>query len=410
MRDVSAQVRDMQPLPLFRPDGTADPAALLPGRGFGVFDRDIFDVTRPDGFTYRQRPMPSGPAGRVFVAERGSGTTRLFFVWVPPALADRIRDRSLTAPLNFHVVLHPPTYEAEYLAARPYWRGGTPQYVRLGIRYLCEDFKAVAHHLTAWPDADPNLVYVVPVADHPANFADLVSPDGLTAALAELAGFVSDRLAAQPPQFTDIGRIMLSVYSRSGDRLVALMNRLAPGSEFFTRRLTQINAFDINLGNTDKERLPALARLWKAVEQWAALNADARAFVYTAYRSHFEHCVRLPPAGRWAERSDVDLDSATQPSPGQSRGLASEAYAPQRRFGLVCLPVSFFRNYIPNTLPDGKTIVIVGNRTRGWQDAQYHDNGAHGHSLFLRGMLSHALAHAHPAFAAARTRTGTVPP
>jgi hypothetical protein len=117
----------------------------------------------------------------------------------------------------------------------------------------------------------------------------------------------------------------------------------------------------------------------------------------------------VPRGSDWRERVDVDLDrvgpdSAAKDLGRMSRGTASEAYAPQRRSGLVCLPWSFFRNCITDKTKDGE--VAIGNRARGWHDATYetghlvtYDVGMnHGHGLFLRGMLSHALGHTHPDF------------
>jgi hypothetical protein len=422
MRDVSPLVRDIQPLPLFRRTTTheaeSDAEGVLPGSDLAMFDRNILDPSRPDGITYHRQPLSaaritdaaskSTAAGRAFVVERSSGLTRLFFVWVPTPLVQQIQARSLTAPVNFHVLFHPPTYEPWYMKSRPYWQGkfeGVPQYVKLGIRYLCEDFKAVVHHVMASTDSDPQLAYVVPVADYPANFSDLVIPDGMTAVLSEIVQFLSNSLAAQPPQIDEAGRIMLSAYSRSGNRLVSLMSRLSQKSDFFARRLTQVNAFDINLGDTDEQRLPELARLWQAVGQWSSMNPHTRAYLYTAYRSHYDYCYAnpVPRGNHWFEVANVNLDQVdwsdknARAASGLSRGTASEAYASQRRFGLVCLPVSFFQYYIPNELP-GK-IDIKGNQARGWHDGQYHlGSPFHGHGLFLRGMLSHAIAHAHPDF------------
>ncbi|GGK76433.1 hypothetical protein ACFFWE_02620 [Sphaerisporangium melleum] len=55
------------------------------------------------------------------------------------------------------------------------------------------------------------------------------------------------------------------------------------------------------------------------------------------------------------------------------------------------------RQYLEIHDRDGRPI-IVGNRTRGWHDGQYDEHRYHGHGLFHRGMMSHAIAHADPAF------------
>ncbi|GII86210.1 hypothetical protein Ssi03_42000 [Sphaerisporangium siamense] len=420
MRDVSAEVLALQPLPLFRrgPAGEveADPGALLPGGGLRKFAWKVLDKAAGDGIGYHEAAYGPGhgkdAAGRAFALERDSGTTRLFFVWLPGALAGRLSRGALTAPLNFHVLFHPPTYEGDYTGSRPYWRGklradGVPYYVKLGIRYLCQDFKSVAHHVMAVTERDPNLAYVVPVADVAGNFADLLTPAGMLGALADVYRSLTTLLKG-PAQFDRPGAVMLSAYSRSGDRLVQLMRQVGR-TPFFIEHLTQWNGFDINLGDNDAQRLPELARLWTATRQWAQLNRRARAYLYTSYRSHYNQCLGDPePGGRgWTDRADLDLedvswsDGPAKKVRGQARGLASEAYGSDARFGLVCLPVSFFRFYLLNHDKNGNEI-IVGNQQRGWHDGDYDIGRAHGHGLFLRGMMSHALAHADPLFFTAK--------
>jgi hypothetical protein len=422
MRDVSREVFDIHPGELFRrdPSGhvTADPAALLPGNELRKFGWKVLDPSAADGFTYHLTTFGSAGindgnrkeiAGRAFALERDSGTTRLFFVWLPRTLADRLSKGTLPAPLNFHVIFHPPARGAEYTGSRPYWKGtlaadGVAHYLRLGTRYLCSDFKGVAQHLMAVTEREPNFAYVVPVADLAGNFGDLISPDGMLGALTDLYQSLSALLnRTGPAQFAKIGAIMLSGYSRSGDRLVELMSRMG-AKPFFTDHLTQLNAFDINLGDNDEQRLPQLARLWEGARQWASLNGKARAYVYTSSRSQFDRCLAspIPRGGGWTEKADVKLeevswsDSALKAIGGEKRGLASEAYAAVGRFGLICLPTSFFRHYLENH--EGGKVQIIGNQKRGWRDGDYDLGRAHGHGLFLRGLMSHAIAHADPSF------------
>ena len=143
-----------------------------------------------------------------------------------------------------------------------------------------------------------------------------------------------------------------------------------------------------------------LARLWQAVGQWSSISPHTRAYLYTAYRSHYDYCFAnpVPRGNRWFESANVNLDQVNwsdknaRAASGPSRGTASEAYASQRRFGLVCLPVSFFQYYIPNEDRDGK-IVIVGNQARGWHDEQYHvDRKASTAMGYSFGECSHMLS------------------
>ncbi|GGK76449.1 hypothetical protein Sme01_20940 [Sphaerisporangium melleum] len=185
------------------------------------------------------------------------------------------------------------------------------------------------------------------MADVAGNFADLLTPAGMLDALTDLYRALAAVLKG-PAQFERIGAVMLSAYSRSGDRLVPLMRQVGR-TPFFTDHLVQWNGFDINLGDNDAQRLPELARLWTATRQWALLNRRARAYLYTSYRSHFTQCAGDPPPGGWTDRTDVDLedvpwsDRAAKAATGEKRGVASEAYGSDGRFSLVCLPVSFFR-------------------------------------------------------------------
>ncbi|MFI7644246.1 hypothetical protein [Nonomuraea sp. NPDC049400] len=65
----------------------------------------------------------------------------------------------------------------------------------------------------------------------------------------------------------------------------------------------------------------------------------------------------IPSGNRWTDRVDLNLedvswaDGTAKSSKGSERGLASEAYASDGRFGLVCLPASFFRYRIVGSAP-----------------------------------------------------------
>jgi hypothetical protein len=287
---------------------------------------------------------------------------------------------------------------------------GKALFVQLGIRYLCSDFRAIAHHVMAVAARDPSLAYVVPVADHPANFDDLVDPSQLLTALRELYEFITRALAPQrPPQFDIIGKVMLSAYSRSGDRLTELMRKASSGHAFFSTHLAQLNAFDINLGDNDAERLPVFTQFWADICSWRAkVNPAARAFVYTAYRSHYRVCKDHPVSSSdtWNPATDINMDGVPwsdedrKAKLGPVRDMASECYNRDAELGILCLPVMFFEFYLRNGKSD------VGNPVRGWASGQYRAGGSHGHGLFLRGMLSHALARAAPIFfGGATTRT-----
>lgn len=439
MKDVADAILPLQDWKLFRHEASGDivvdPNVVLPGTTLWKSGWRILDASAVDGITLKETPFTDAgidsdarkatAAGRVFAIDAESGTTRLCFVWVPTYLVRALQEGTLREPPNFHVLFHPPTYETYYKKTRPYWTGlqpkvedggdprfaGKAMYVWLGQRYLCSDFFAVAHHVMAVTARDPALIYVVPVADHPANFGDLIDPDGMLRILLSLYHFIARKLApAHAPRFERVGRIMLSAYSRSGDRLTTLMRAAGSGHPLFAQHLAQLNNFDINLGNNDEERLPVFTQYWKDVCAWKGrVNPQARAFVYTAYPSHFAVCEASPPpvVGGWQTVSRMNLDDVawSEPAkkalrPATSRGAGTETYTSDGAFGAVCLPVSFFEHYLTNDVKVGNKIeqVIVGNKLRGWANGTYGIGRSHSHGLFLRGMLSHAIAHAAPAF------------
>jgi hypothetical protein len=425
MNDDNLRVLELQSIPVFKRDPkgpvVSDPNQLLPWNEVLKAGWTVLDPTKPNGLNVSQvRYADAGldtpekkarVTGQLFALNRQSGGTRLFFVWVPGSVIRRLENASLPAPLNAHVLFHPPTYEEEYLNTQPYWSGRNPRsnkahYVDLGIRYACSDFRAIAHHVLAVSGKDPYTVYVVPVADNKYNFADLIVPPQMLRILREIYEFLARRFSPQGrPQFDQVGRIMLSGYSRSGNRLTEIMKTLNKHQSFFADHLSQINAFDVNLGNNDKERLPVFTEFWDNLRRWKnQVNRRARAYIYTAYASHSSHVRSQPvsPTDVWSQKelnldrvpwSDEDLKKKL---PAMNRGAAFEGYNADASFGLVHLPISLFQWYI------GTEQEFVGNRAHGMAYGDYHIGALHGHGLFLRVLMSHALAHADPAFYTAR--------
>lgn len=448
MDDVNFIVLELQSIPVFKrdPNGpvVSDPNQLLPRNELLKAGQAILDPTKPNGLNIGQvRYADAGldtpekkarAAGQLFALERFAlervdpapgdvrvhgrlpGGTRLYFVWVPGAVIRRLEKADLPAPLNAHILFHPPAYEEEYRNTRPYWGGRNPKsnqahYVDLGIRYSCSDFRAIAHHLLAVSEKDPYLMYVVPVADNDHNFSDFIDPPKMVRILREIYEFLARRFSPRKrPQFDQIGRIMLSGYSRSGNRLTEIMKTLNKHQNFFADHLSQINAFDVNLGNNDKERLPVFTEFWDNLKRWKnKVNRRARACIYTAYASHFSH-VRSQPATRsdvwnlkelnldrapWFEGCDdksVSTDNLKKKLPATSRGVAFEGYNADASFALVHLPISLFQWYI------GSGQEFVGNSTHGMAYCNYRIGALHGHGLFLRVLMSHAFAHAESAF------------
>ncbi|MGW7580482.1 hypothetical protein ACWGKU_06925 [Kitasatospora sp. NPDC054768] len=425
MTDVFSRFQSLQDpgLKLLQSDGSADTDLLLPllrnrDRGIDVPGRRVLDAAQPDGLNVRMvqyRDVVGGLAdehGTVLVAERDQAT-QLFLMWVSRTAALHLK-AGATQNVNVHFLFHPPT-DRDCYAATDYWTGtcridgkdrgcvtdkfkGTQPYVKLGERYLCTDFRAVAQHLLASDRFEPNVLYVVPVASVAGgNFNDLLTEQGLTRAVQEVLLFASGKITGRPVQdgFPEFGQVMLSGYSHSGDRVEKLMKGAAD-TPFFRRHLSQINLFDPNLQVGDaKARLERFQALLERASFWKRrVNRDARVFVYTSYDDH-QRAVLGSGLGLQSPTT-VNLDTveweggkpakaALRKKQGaHPRGTGVEAYNHDRSVGLVHLPPSFFRHWLEHPL----------DNPAGWdQDAR--GNG-HGHGWFLRTLLSHALSNATP--------------
>jgi hypothetical protein len=143
-----------------------------------------------------------------------------------------------------------------------------------------------------------------------------------------------------------------------------------------------VTASDINLGNNDKERLPAFTTLLDGIRGWAGAVRGARALIYTAYRSNYNLWVGAPITSgtQWTERTEAALDSVTwsdrtlQATQGEVRGTAAESYGGDGRFGAVHLPIGFLQFYLNNETPDGGDAPL-GNKLRGYHTGAQHGPG-----------------------------------
>jgi hypothetical protein len=232
------------------------------------------------------------------------------------------------------------------------------------------------------------------------DFSDLLQPATLVTVLGEVLegvvsavrGHVVSMLAS-----ASVGKIIISAYSRSGTRLEALFARLNSEKSFFKDHLDQVNAFDIVLGDNSDEKL---FNLWLAMFQWRRLYTNASIVIYTAYSTPARRMIREGPgASVLNTRLDVNFETAswTDPKPptGPSRGAGFEALSDDRRVHVTLLPISFFKLYIVNQ--SGPV-----ENPRGFDHKK--TGHFHGHGMFLRTMMSHALsiAAAEPSFFAKR--------
>ena len=408
MNDVTAKVASIiSKAPL--PDG--DPSTVLTTMKSQALDlpgAQVLDDKSPDGITIKSTPFnaaqyaPDGKFGQVFVFERDTGDTRLFFVWVPPYLIDGIRKDNVDGRFNFHVLFHPPTYEECYKNT-PYWDGACtrwqgegcddtmqdkPLYLKLGLRYLSTDFRAIAQHFSAGAGPlVPNLMYVVPVADI-KNFSDLVQPPVLMTVLGEIIEGVVSAILNRPVSFrasSAVGKIVISGYSRSGTRLPALFSSLASEKVFFTEHLNQVNAFDIVLGEQSDEKI---YDLWLAMMSWRRAYPNAGIAIYSAYATPAGRMLREGPGARLlTTRKDVNFETVTWTDPkpplGAVRGSGFEASSSDGRVRVILIPISFFKLYIINN--SGPI-----QNPRGYDHKK--TGHFHGHGWFLRSLMSHALS------------------
>ncbi len=419
--DVSERVFQLQEAgyALFQRDATgrvsADPERIIPGTGINAAGRNVLDSTKPDGLNlsfidYSAIKLDKRQeAGDLVAVERTDAATRLFFVWVPSTVIADMRSGNMPSALHFHILYHPPTWESCYVRT-PYWDGRCPRwtptydrekdvcvpdmdkqpiYVRLGLRYASQYSLAVPHHLVAQTGRHPRVIYIAPVASN-RDFADLQSSRGILSALGEIADFLSGRETnGKATKYSGaIGQVTVSGYSRSGTHLAALMRQLSSRDPFFINNLTQVNAFDINLGNNQGEREASFNPLCDALFRWkSSVNKKARICIYTAYRYHADYVLR-GSRGTLSSPTRVDLDSvkwtneALRNAQGTPRGQGLEAYNSDGSVALVHLPSTFANVYL-GPVRNARGYIPVPN--------------GNGHNWFLRALMSHALAHGDPA-------------
>jgi hypothetical protein len=421
-RDVSQKFFNLQEKShsLFKKnaDGTigVDVDTVLPWNALNTVNRGILNSASPDGLSLRlmefdkfgwsKKDLSSSAEklGKFYALERETGTTKLFLVWVPERIQKRLKNSTLRAPLNAHVLFHPPTSEHDYYKNTPYWDGvcsqskedasmqGKHTYLMLGVRYFANDYLSIAQHVLAVTDKQPLLMFVVPVADQ-GDFSDLMRPTDLMKMLFELYEFLS-RDNGGKMQFDQIGKLMLSGYSRSGTKLETIISQV-DDKPFFKDYLTQLNSFDVNLGNfrpdggmDTEERMRAFRVYSSNLQKWNKIGGSkTRAFTYVAHPNLAPIARQFSP-GAATEETTVPLENVSWSNEdkrkirGEPRGVAVETYYKTRSWGVIHLPISFFEWYLANMKND-----------RG-----YRYDGLRGHGMFLRKMMLHALQHADPLF------------
>lgn len=353
----------------------------------------VLDAAGKDGITiptvkYEDRGIkPSGDIGKVFVLERDTGKTKLFFVWVPPDVMAR---RKSAEPINYHILFHAHPHSSEYSVN--YWDGiyedpkdkskKTPSFVLLGTRYLFYDFRSLGQHLMARNAPRDALALVVPVASIGSGyFGDLQSPAELVSACREIGDFIRGAATTD----ASIGKVMLTGYSYSGHVIEGLVNNTSGKPEhraFYESKLSQVTLMDIHLSDNAQERIAKFRALWNSLYRVKEkLNRELVLRVYTAYRDHADHVrnYRGDDAGPIIDRDiavNMDDSTVTGKEPKQARGEAKQFYSGDLTLSLLHFPTSYFSWYVDET-----------RNPRGFDPG----GGQHGHGWLLRVFLSHAL-------------------
>jgi hypothetical protein len=375
---------------------------------------------------YRMREnLDDASPGRLFILERidnpsDKGRTRLFWVWVSPALVAQMTAPGTTGevPVKAHVLFHPFGNLHEYPA---YWQGGIdplriPNFLELGARYLCKEKQTVAQHFCAArpggtaPGADGfaekkcpwAMMVVVPVSSS-ASFTSLGDPAELQDALEEIArrcheGVTGKVVAGRPVK---LQRVAVSGYSRSGAVLQALMSHAGRGSRFMDTLLKEVYAFDVMLdekGGKDKapvSKKQGYERFWGRLKTWQGDDSDRRIRLYSAEPDtvggiYAELKERLKRYGGGYDRAGVPFSGFNgKAMPGGKQTYAGlmdgfEIYSTDNSRSLVVLPSGNAEVYLSSEK--------LGN-PRGFGFGGDYEPGLEGHSWFVSRLQSHALFH-----------------
>ncbi|MFI8976613.1 hypothetical protein ACIGO9_27260 [Nocardia asteroides] len=391
-------------------------------RRFPVFLDRVFATTAGAGpfelLDYRMRAsMDDTDAGRVFVLERNDNSadtsvTRLFWVWLSPALVKQFADdKSNTPVLRANVVLHPRAGLEKYPA---YWRGGidpvkTPNYPELGARYLCKEKFAVTQHFCAVRRAGPKVeggpcpsafAVVVPVSSGSA-YANLTDPAVLSEALRHIGRRCYEAITTRlvPVAAVKLERIAVSAYSRSGTVLSGLLANSRKDDRFMSESLREIYAFDVMLnevvdGKVVKTKKQGYDELWARLKAWQGDDADRRIRLYSAEPAtvadvRAELRTRLTKYGGGYHNPAVPFarfNGVRRPDGTTFSGLTDgyEIYSTDNSRSLVVLPSNNSLVYLSteNIKNDG-----------GFGPGGSYEPGLEGHSWFVARLMSHALFH-----------------
>lgn len=395
-------------------------------RTFPIFLDRVFTQTAKNDpvefLDYRTRSaMDDADAGRLFVLERTDDTpnkalTRLFLVWLSPALVKEFKDDQSNQPaFRANVVFHPFAGLDKYPT---YWRGLTDQnpvkeanYLELGVRYLFKEKLTALQHFCALRasgggrklDGGPcpsAFAVVVPVSS-PSAYLNLGDPSVLSEALRHIARRCYEGVTTRLPPVGSVKlqRIAVSSYSRSGAILSTLLSNPRKDPAFMNDSLREVYAFDVMLDEYDgktvvKTKKQGYDELWTKLKTWQGQDPDKRIRLYSAEPGtvsgvYQELIQRLKSHGGGYHNPSVKFsrfNGALRADGSRYSGLSDgyEIYSTDDSRSLV-------------VFPSGNPLVYISSENLGnaggFAPGKPYEPGLEGHSWFVSRLASHALFH-----------------
>ena len=396
------------------------------GRQFPILKEHVFSLSgnSPEELIdYKlRRNMDDADAGRLFVLERtdnptDTAKTRLFFVWVSPTLVGQFKsDPSNAARVKVNVIFHPRAGLENYPT---YWNGGiepvkVPNFLELGIRYLCKEKHVVAQHFCAVakprppgapgidsPKSSLAVMVVVPVSSATA-FASLGNPLELEDALRHITKRCYEGVTAKliPATAVTLERVAVSGYSRSGVVLRTLLDNAKANEPFMRNVVKEFYAFDVMLNENDPQGLVVKTKkqgydeFWSKLTAWQGDDSDKKIRLYSAEPAtvgsiYSELQTRLKKYGG-GYQSKVSFSSFN----GKMRRDGSGQYA-NLSDGYEIYSTDDSRSLA--VMPSGNALVYLSSdnlvNPDGFAPGGTYEPGLEGHSWFISRLLSHAVFH-----------------
>lgn len=378
---------------------------------------ELIDVRRRTGLNEKD-------LGRMLFLERidtptgnKNALTRLFLVWLSPALVEQFKstppDKCVTPAI---VLFHPAGGLDKYPS---YWRGDiepvkTPNFLELGVRYLFKEKHAVLQTLAALSPAmgaskleaatnQLKVMLVVPVSNG-AAFSSLSDPNVLEEALTEISRRAYEgaddtlRIAAQAPP---LGRVTVAGYSRSGEILLDLLTNSSKNSRFMRESLREVYAFDVMLDRSASQgnprtKIEGYQQFWEKLKKWQGDDSDKLIRLYSSEPATIEFvraelADRLRKYGGGYSNRRVAFSSFNGAKALDGVTLAGlidgfELYSTDNSRSLACLPFGNPRVYL-------STENIRNDY--GFHPDKTFETNLEGHTWYVSRLLSHALFHSH---------------